>query len=45
VTTMGCMFEHIHLDNKYIQHTLPIKGQNAMLSYLDFSRVTMYIYI
>jgi hypothetical protein len=45
VTTMGCMFEHIHLDNKYIQHTLPIKGQNAMLSYLDFSIVTMCIYI
>jgi hypothetical protein len=23
MTTMGCMVDHIHLDNKYIQHTLP----------------------
>jgi hypothetical protein len=42
---MGCTFEHIHLDNKYIQHTLPIKGQYAKLSHLDFSIVTVYIYI
>jgi hypothetical protein len=23
MTTMGCMVDHIHLDKKYIQHTLP----------------------
>jgi hypothetical protein len=22
MTTMGCMVDHIHLDKKYIQHTL-----------------------
>jgi hypothetical protein len=42
---MGCTFEHIHLDNKYIQHTLPMKGQYAKLPHLDFSIVTVYIYI
>jgi hypothetical protein len=42
---MGCTFEHIHLDNKYIQHTLPIQRQYAMLFYLDLSIVTVYIYI
>jgi hypothetical protein len=25
VVTMGCMFKHIHLDDKYIQHSLPIR--------------------
>jgi hypothetical protein len=45
MTTMGCMFEHIHLDNKYIQHTLPIKGQYAMLYYLDFLIVTVHTHI
>jgi hypothetical protein len=28
-TTMGCMVDHIHLDKKYIQHTLP-KEQYAV---------------
>jgi hypothetical protein len=28
---MGCTFEHIHLDNKYIQHTLPIKDNMQCL--------------
>jgi hypothetical protein len=42
---MGCMFDHIRLDNKYIQHTLPKKGQYALLYYLDFLIVTVYIYI
>jgi hypothetical protein len=45
MTTKRCMIAHIHLDNKYIQHTLPMKRQNAMLSYLDFSMVTVYTYI
>jgi hypothetical protein len=45
MTTMGCMFKHIHLDNKYIQHTLPIKGQYEMLYYLNFLIVNVYIYI
>jgi hypothetical protein len=26
-TTMGCMVDHIHLDKKYIQHTLPKRNQ------------------
>jgi hypothetical protein len=45
MTTMGRMIEHIHLDNKYIQHTPPKKGQFATLYYLDFLIVTVYIYI
>jgi hypothetical protein len=23
MTTMGCVIDHIHLDKKHIQHTLP----------------------
>jgi hypothetical protein len=42
---MGCMVDHIHLDNKYIQHTLPIKEQYVLLYYLDFLIVTVYIYM
>jgi hypothetical protein len=30
MTTMGCMVDHIHLDKKYIQHTLP-KRNNVQL--------------
>ena len=39
------MVDHIHLDKKYIQHTLPIKEQYAKLDYLLFLIVTVYIYI
>jgi hypothetical protein len=27
MTTMGCMADHIHLDQKYIQHTLPKRNK------------------
>jgi hypothetical protein len=30
MTTMGSMIDHIHLDKKYIQHTVP-KGTNEVL--------------
>jgi hypothetical protein len=45
MTTMGCMVDHIHLDKKYIQHTLPKKERYAVLYYLFFLIVTVYIYI
>jgi hypothetical protein len=36
MTTMECMVDHIHLDNNYIQHTLPYKGTicDALLTIL-----------
>jgi hypothetical protein len=32
---MGCMVEHIHLDKKYIQHTLP--KRNNMWFIINYS--------
>jgi hypothetical protein len=40
---MGCMVDHIHLDKKYIQHTLP-KRNNMWFFILFFLIVTVYIY-
>jgi hypothetical protein len=34
MTTMGCMVDHIHLDKKYIQHTLP--KRNNMHLFINF---------
>jgi hypothetical protein len=42
---MGCMANHVHLDKKYLQHTLPKKEQYAALYELFFLIVTVYIYI
>jgi hypothetical protein len=33
--TMGCMVDHIHLDKKYIQHTLP--KRNNMWFFIIYS--------
>jgi hypothetical protein len=35
MTTMGCMVGHIHLDKKYIQHTLP--KRNNMWFIINYS--------
>jgi hypothetical protein len=35
MTTMGCMVDHIHLDKKYIQHTLP--KRNNMRFFIIYS--------
>jgi hypothetical protein len=46
MTTMGCMVDHIHLDKKYIQHTLP-KRNNMQLFinyYFDSDRVHIYVF-
>jgi hypothetical protein len=34
-TTMRCMVDHIHLDKKYIQHTLP--KRNNMQLFINYS--------
>jgi hypothetical protein len=39
------MVDHIHLDKKYIQPTLPKKEQYAVLYYLFFLIVTVYVYM
>jgi hypothetical protein len=44
MTTMGCMVDHIHLDNNTFS-ILFLEEQHAMLYYLDFLIVTVYIYI
>jgi hypothetical protein len=41
---MGCMVDHIHLDKKYIQHTLP-KGTICSSLLIILLIVTVYIYI
>jgi hypothetical protein len=35
MTTMGCMVDHIHIDKKYIQHTLP--KRNDMRFFIIYS--------
>jgi hypothetical protein len=44
MTTMGCMVDHIHLDKKYIQHTLP-KRNNMQLFIIILLIVIVYIYM
>jgi hypothetical protein len=45
MTTMGCMVGHIHLDRKYIQHTLPngsICG-SLLITLFDSDCVNIYL--
>jgi hypothetical protein len=44
MTIMGCMVDHIHLDKKYIQHTLP-KRNNMQLLLVILLIVTVYIFM
>jgi hypothetical protein len=44
MTTTGCMVDHIHLDKKYIQHTLP-KGTICSSLLIIPLMVTMHIYM
>jgi hypothetical protein len=37
MTTMRCMVDHIHLDNKYIQRTLPKKEQYEVRFIINYS--------
>jgi hypothetical protein len=43
--TIGCMIDHIHLDRKYIQHTLPKRNNMRFFIILFFLIVTVYIYM
>jgi hypothetical protein len=36
MTTMGCMVDHIHLDKKYTQHTLPKRNNMQFIIYYSF---------
>jgi hypothetical protein len=40
---MGCMVDHIHLDNKYIQHILP--KRNKMQLFINYSFDSDYVHI
>jgi hypothetical protein len=45
---MGCMVDHIHLDKKYIQHTLPKKGTiciSLLIILFDSDYVHIWKYI
>jgi hypothetical protein len=41
---MGCMVDHIHLDKKYIQLTLP-KGTICSSLLINLLVVTVYMYM
>jgi hypothetical protein len=45
MTTMGCLVDHIHLDNNTFNILFLIKEQYVLLYYLDFLIVIVYIYI
>jgi hypothetical protein len=45
MTTMGCMVDHIYLDKKYIQHTLPRGTVCGSLLFLLFDSDCVYIYV
>jgi hypothetical protein len=36
MTTMGCTVDHIHLDKKYIQHTLPKRNNMRLVVNYSF---------
>jgi hypothetical protein len=44
MTTMGCMVDHIHLDKKYIQHTLPKGTICGSLLLVHFYSDCVHIY-
>jgi hypothetical protein len=41
---MGCMIDHIHLDNKYIQHTLPKRNSVQLFFKYSFDSDCVHIY-
>jgi hypothetical protein len=45
LTTMGCMVDHIHLDKKYIQHTLSKRTICGSLLITLFDSDCVYIYV
>jgi hypothetical protein len=44
-TTMGCMVDHIHLDKKYIQHTLPKRNNMQLFINYSFDGDCVHIYV
>jgi hypothetical protein len=44
MTIMGCMVEHIHLDKKYIQHTLPKRNNMQLFINYSFDSDCVHIY-
>jgi hypothetical protein len=40
---MGCMVDHIHLDKKYIQHTLPKRNNTQLLVNIPFDSDCVHI--
>jgi hypothetical protein len=45
MTTMGCIVDHIHLDKKYIQHTLPKGTTYGSLFIILFDNDCVHIYV
>jgi hypothetical protein len=45
MTIVGCMVDHIHLDKKYIQHTLPKTNNKQFFIIYPFDSDCVYIYI
>jgi hypothetical protein len=45
MTTMGCMVDHIHLDKKYIQHTLPKTNNMQFFINHSFYSDCVHIYV
>jgi hypothetical protein len=43
--TMGCMVDHIHLDKKYIQHTLPKRNNMHFFIIYYFDRDCVHLYV
>jgi hypothetical protein len=41
---MGCLVDHIHLDKKYIQHTLPKRNNMQLFINYSFDIDCAYIY-
>jgi hypothetical protein len=44
MTTMGCMVDHIHLDKKYIQHTLPKRNNVQLFINYSFDSDCLHVY-
>jgi hypothetical protein len=44
MTTTGCMVDHIHLDKKYIQHTLPKRNNMWFFIITLFDSDCVHIY-
>jgi hypothetical protein len=44
MTTMGCMVDHIHLDKKYIHHTLPKRNSMQLFNNYSFDSDCVHIY-